>query len=96
MRQPRSPRTGLDPSGAKTGWYPEETLTVEDALKGFTLNPASGAFLDGKAGVIQEGAWADWVVLDHPLEGLELEDLRKVTVRETWVGGKLVYQRRDQ
>ncbi|KAF3003177.1 hypothetical protein E8E13_009276 [Curvularia kusanoi] len=91
----RSPRTGLDPSGGKTGWYPEETLTVEDALKGFTINPAFGAFLNGNAGVIQEGAWADWVVLDQPLEGLDLEDLRKVTVRETWVGGKLVYQRRD-
>ena len=92
----RSPRTGLDPSGGKTGWYPGESLTIEDALKGFTLNPASGAFLDGKAGVIQEGAWADWVVLDHSLEGLELEDLRKITVRETWVGGKLVYRRHDQ
>jgi predicted amidohydrolase YtcJ len=89
----RSPRTGLDPSGGKTGWYPKETLTVEDALKGFTINPAIGAFLDGQAGVIKEGAWADWIILDQPLEGLDLEDLRKVTVRETWVGGKLVYRR---
>jgi N-acetylglucosamine-6-phosphate deacetylase len=83
----------LPASGGKTGWYPEETLTVEDALKGFTVNPAVGAFLDGQAGVIKEGAWADWVVLDQPLEGLDLEDFRQVTVRETWVGGKLVYQR---
>lgn len=92
----RSPRTGLDPSGGKSGWYPEETLTLEDALKGFTLNPAFGAFLDGKAGIIQEAAWADWIVLDQPLESLDLEDLRKVTVRETWVGGKMVYQRASQ
>ncbi|KAJ4322257.1 hypothetical protein N0V94_002487 [Neodidymelliopsis sp. IMI 364377] len=89
----RSPQTGLDPSGGKIGWYPEETLTVEDALKGFTINPAYGAFLEDKAGVIQEGAWADWIVLDEPLEGMDLEDLRKLTVRETWVGGKLVYRR---
>lgn len=89
----RSPRTGMDPSGGKSGWYPEETLTVEDALKGFTVNPAIGAFLDGQAGVIEDGAWADWVVLDSPLDGLDLEDLRRVTVRETWVGGKLVYRR---
>ncbi|KAJ4368577.1 hypothetical protein N0V86_009484 [Didymella sp. IMI 355093] len=89
----RSPRSGLDPSGGKIGWYPEETLTVEDALKGFTINPAFGAFLDSQAGVIQEGAWADWIVLDQPLEGLDLEDLRRVTVRETWVGGKLVHRR---
>lgn len=89
----RSPRTGLDPSGGKTGWYPEETITIKEALNGFTINPAYGAFLDGNAGVIREGAWADWIVLDQPLEGMDLEDLRKVTVRETWVGGKLVYQR---
>ncbi|KAI8932305.1 hypothetical protein NX059_010501 [Plenodomus lindquistii] len=89
----RSPRTGLDPSGGKTGWYPNEIITLEDALKGFTINPAYGAFLEGKAGVIDVGAYADWVVLDEPLESIDLEDLRKVTVRETWVGGKRVYQR---
>lgn len=91
----RSPRTGLDSTGGKIGWYPGETLTAEDALRGFTINPAFGAFLDGRAGIIREGAWADWVVLDQPLEGLDLEDLRKVTVRETYVGGKLVYRRPD-
>jgi len=89
----RSPRTGFDPSGGKTGWYPDERILLEDALKGFTINPAYGAFLEGKAGVIDVGAYADWVVLDEPLESISLEDLRKVTVRETWVGGKRVYQR---
>lgn len=86
----RSPRTGLDPSGGKKGWYPEETITLEEALEGFTINPAYGAFLEGKAGVIQPGAYADWVVLDEPLETM---DLRKATIRETWVGGKRVYVR---
>jgi predicted amidohydrolase YtcJ len=89
----RSPHTGLDPSVGKTGWFPEETLTIEQALEGFTLNPAYGAFLEGKAGVIETGAYADWVVLDEPLESMDPESLRKVTVRETWVGGKRVYQR---
>jgi predicted amidohydrolase YtcJ len=89
----RSPRTGLDPSGGKNGWYPEETLTLEQALKGFTINPAYGAFLEGKAGVIEAGAYADWVVLDEQLESMDPDSLRNVTVRETWVGGKRVYQR---
>lgn len=52
----RSPSTGLDPSGGKLGWYPEEIISLEDALKGFTFNPAYGAFLEGKAGVIDVGA----------------------------------------
>jgi predicted amidohydrolase YtcJ len=89
----RSPRTGLDPSGGKTGWYPEETITMQEALKGFTINPAYGAFLEGKAGVIDVGAWADWVVLDEPLESMDVESLRTLTVRETWVAGQRVYKR---
>ncbi|KAF2730939.1 amidohydrolase 3 [Polyplosphaeria fusca] len=89
----RSPRTGLDAGGGEEGWYPEETLTLKEALRGFTLNPAHGAFLEGKAGVIKQGAYADWVVLDEPLENLEVESLRTATVKETWVGGKRVYKR---
>lgn len=89
----RSPRTGLDPSGGKAGWYPEETISLEDALKGFTINPAYGAFLEGKAGIIEVGAYADWVVLDEPLESMDLEALRTAKVKETWVGGKRVYKR---
>jgi predicted amidohydrolase YtcJ len=57
------------------------------------VNAAYGAFLEGKAGVIQEGAYADWVVLDEPLEGMDVEGLRELEVRETWVGGKCVYKR---
>ncbi|KAH7092601.1 amidohydrolase family-domain-containing protein [Paraphoma chrysanthemicola] len=89
----RSPRTGLDPSGGKAGWYPEETISLTEALKGFTLNPAYGAHLEGKAGVIDVGAYADWVVLDEPLESMDIEALLTATVRETWVGGKRVYKR---
>jgi predicted amidohydrolase YtcJ len=89
----RSPRTGLDSSGGSRGWYPEETITLEEALEGFTINPAYGAFLDGQAGVIEAGAYADWVVLDEPLETMDVEALRKISVKETWVGGKRVYQR---
>jgi predicted amidohydrolase YtcJ len=89
----RSPRTGLDAGGGTEGWYSAETLTLAEALRGFTLNPAYGAFLEGKAGVIQKGAFADWVVLDDPLYSLDEESLRRVKVRETWIGGKLVYKR---
>lgn len=89
----RSPRTGLDAGGGTRGWYSSETITLEDALEGFTINPAYAAFLEGKAGTIEVGAYADWVVLDEPLETMDIESLRKATVKETWVGGKRVYKR---
>ncbi|KAF2656322.1 hypothetical protein K491DRAFT_597300 [Lophiostoma macrostomum CBS 122681] len=89
----RSPQTGLDADGGTEGWYTEETVTVRQALEGFTIHPAYAAFLEGKAGVIQPGAYADWVVLDDPIDAIDIESLRNVTVRETWVGGRRVYKR---
>jgi len=69
---------------------------MEEALRGFTIAPAEGSFLEGKAGIIQEGAYADWVVLDKPFLNMGVEELRSLKVKETWVGGKRVYQRKDE
>jgi predicted amidohydrolase YtcJ len=87
----RSPQTGLDADGGHHGWYMHEALTLEEALRGFTAGPAHGAFLDGKAGMIEVGAYADWVVLDKPLEDMEVDDLRALHVKETWVAGRMIY-----
>jgi len=89
----RDPRTGKGKDGADEGWYVEEALNMSAALAGFTTAPARGAFLEGKAGLIEEGAWADWVVLDVPFDDMHPEDLLTTKVRETWVGGKMVYKR---
>jgi predicted amidohydrolase YtcJ len=89
----KSPATGQGKDGSSMGWYAGEALNLDEAIAGFTTGPAYGAFMEGKAGVIKEGAWADWVVLDKPLEQMDIEDFRHAKVRETWVGGKMVYQR---
>jgi len=89
----KSPRTGRNSTGGSDSWYAAESLSLEEALSGFTIAPARGAFLEGRAGVIQEGAFADWIVLDEPLGQLDIESLRHVKVRETWVGGRMVFRR---
>ncbi|OLN86475.1 putative amidohydrolase YtcJ 4 [Colletotrichum chlorophyti] len=89
----KSPHTGYGANGSEDGWHTEEALSLDQALLGFTKSAAFGAFLEGRAGVIKEGALADWVVLDQPLESLEIDDLRKLRVKETWVGGRQVYER---
>lgn len=90
----KSPHTGRGPNGSLDSWYPEESIdSIGVALQGFTTWPAHGAFLEGKSGVIQEGAFADWIVLDMPIESIEIEELRDMEVKETWVGGKRVYSR---
>lgn len=90
----KNPHTGKGADGeTDESWYPDEALSLHEALAGFTENPACGAFLEEKAGVIQPGAMADWVVLDGPLEEVDLEDFRTLRVKETWVGGRRVYTR---
>ncbi|KAG5665999.1 hypothetical protein KAF25_010124 [Fusarium avenaceum] len=89
----RSPHTGRGPEDSPDGWHTEEALSLDEAMWGFTRASAYGAFLDDRAGVIREGALADWVVLDKPIESLDVEELRTLKVRETWVAGKKVYER---
>jgi predicted amidohydrolase YtcJ len=90
----RSPRTGKGKDGADEGWYMGEAINMTAALTGFTTATAYGAFLEGKTGVIQEGAWADWVVLDLPFD-MGANDLLTTKIKETWVGGRQVYRRDD-
>lgn len=89
----RSPHTGRGAHGEDSGWQEDQALSLDEALWGFTGAVARGAFLEDRAGVIREGAFADWVVLDEPLEGMVVERLRALRVRETWVAGKKVYSR---
>ena len=89
----RNPHTGEGERGDNAGWLPEESLSLSDALNGFTTNVARGGFMEGLAGAIQVGAYADWVVLDKPLDGYVVDDFRSLRVKETWVGGKKVYSR---
>ncbi|KAI1060056.1 hypothetical protein LB507_011411 [Fusarium sp. FIESC RH6] len=89
----RSPHTGRGTEESPDGWHTDEALSLDEAMWGFTGAPAYGAFLDGRAGVIREGALADWVVLDKPIESYSVEELRTLKVKETWVAGKRVYTR---
>ncbi|KAI1380662.1 amidohydrolase family-domain-containing protein [Hypoxylon crocopeplum] len=89
----RSPHTGRGIDDAPDGWHKEEALDLDQAIRGFTEGPAYGGFTKGKTGVIRPGAYADWIVLDAPLEEIDVEELRSLNVRQTWVGGKMVYAR---
>ncbi|KAI1462641.1 amidohydrolase family-domain-containing protein [Annulohypoxylon moriforme] len=89
----RSPHTGRGTDDSPDGWYTDEALDLDQAIRGFTEGPSYGGFTKGKTGVIKPGAYADWIVLDMPLEKMGIEDLRSLRVKETWVGGKKVYSR---
>ena len=66
---------------------PELCLTVEQALRGYTINGAAATKRDHLVGSLEPGKLADLVVLsDDPLAST-IDDLRSIRVEETWVDG---------
>ncbi len=78
------------------GWYPDQRMTREEALKSMTLWPAYSAFQEQELGSLSVGKHADFVVLDQDIMRVAPELVLKTEVLSTWVGGKAVYERRSQ
>lgn len=75
------------------GWYPDQRMTREEALKSMTLWPAYSAFQEAELGSLSVGKHADFVVLDQDIMRVAPELVLKTEVMSTWVGGKAVYER---
>ncbi|MBS1918918.1 MAG: amidohydrolase [Bacteroidetes bacterium] len=73
------------------GWYPEQKISVEQALKCYTQNNAFAGFQDNKLGILKKGMLADFVVLSDNLFEIAPEKMLDVKVLRTVIGGKDVY-----
>jgi hypothetical protein len=74
------------------GWFPEERLSVEEALHAYTQGCAYAAFEEKEKGAIARGKFADLVVLSDDLFRVPPEKIKDARVEMTIVGGKVVYQ----
>tara|TARA_B100000029_G_scaffold25505_2_gene25121 strand:- start:5417 stop:5806 length:390 start_codon:yes stop_codon:yes gene_type:complete len=83
--------TRTDSSG-KT-WGPEQKISVEDALKLYTLNGAYASFEENIKGSITEGKLADLVILDKDPNAVDPHTIKDITVERTIVGGNTVYEK---
>ncbi|HET7456266.1 MAG TPA: amidohydrolase [Gemmatimonadaceae bacterium] len=75
------------------GWYPEQRMTRDEALRSMTLWPAYAAFQEHDAGSLTPGKYADFVVLDQDIMKVAAEDVLKTQVIATYIGGKAVFER---
>jgi predicted amidohydrolase YtcJ len=84
-------RKGLDgkPEG---GWIPEQTLDLETAIRGYTMNGAFANFAEQNRGSITPGKYADLVLLSDDLFQIPRDKIKDDTVVWTMVGGKEVYK----
>jgi predicted amidohydrolase YtcJ len=74
------------------GWHPEERMTLEEALKSFTLWAAYAAFEERLKGSITPGKLADLVVLSKDIMRIPPQELLTTEVLMTIVGGEIVYR----
>ncbi|MES2524157.1 MAG: amidohydrolase [Gemmatimonadota bacterium] len=73
------------------GWFPEQRMTREEALRSMTLWPAYSGFQEKEMGSITPGKFADFVMLDQDIMRVPAELVLKTEVLSTYVGGKEVY-----
>lgn len=75
------------------GWFPDEKLSVKEAIRAYTLNTAYASFEDDMKGSLTVGKLADFVVLSDNLLTINPNDIKDVTVTTTVVGGQSVYSK---
>jgi predicted amidohydrolase YtcJ len=76
------------------GWWPEERVSREEALAGFTTGAAYASYAENRVGRLAPGYWADFILLDRDPMAATPAEIRKSQVIETWVAGRKVYSRK--
>ena len=74
------------------GWFPDQRLTREEALRSFTLEGAYAAFEEATKGSLEAGKLADFVMLSSDIMTIPAPEILKTHVTLTVVGGKIVHQ----
>lgn len=85
--------TRQDHSGwPEGGWYPEQRLTVEEAVRGFTSEAAYAAFDEANTGTLEVGKQADITLLKADIFSAPAAEIRDTETLATILAGRVVYR----
>jgi hypothetical protein len=95
---PLDPLLGIDAAVTRrtldgkspNGWIPEQKITVEEAIRAYTINNAYAEFAEREKGTLEAGKLADIVVLSDDIMSLDPYKISTTTVVYTIVGGQIV------
>jgi predicted amidohydrolase YtcJ len=76
-----------------TAFFPEQCLSIDEAIRSYTLNGAHAAFEESRKGSLSVGKLADMIVIDRDLRNIPLEQIPQTQVMTTIIGGRIVYQK---
>jgi predicted amidohydrolase YtcJ len=75
------------------GWIPEEKISVEEALRAYTVTNAYAMFMEREVGRIAPGVFADIAILSDDIFTIAPEKIQDTKVDMTLFGGKVIYSR---
>ena len=75
------------------GWVPAQKITVDEALRAYTVDAAYASFDEARKGSLAPGRLADFVAVDRNIFEIPPAQIRDTQVVLTVVGGKVVYRR---
>ena len=79
------------PDKGKIG--PQHALNIEEAILAYTINAAWALVIDDVTGSIEEGKYADMIMLNHNLLEIPVKEIHKTEVQKTIFKGEVVYQK---
>jgi predicted amidohydrolase YtcJ len=87
-------RRTLDGKNPK-GWVPEQRITVEEAVRAYTVGSAYAEFQEAQKGSLAVGKLADLVILSRDIFKIESKEIEGVKVVMTLLDGRVVYEARE-
>jgi predicted amidohydrolase YtcJ len=73
------------------GWYPDQAMTLTEALRCFTLDAAYAGHQEKSVGSLEVGKQADFILIDRDMFKIPAQDIHNIGVLQTWVAGRQVY-----
>jgi predicted amidohydrolase YtcJ len=73
------------------GWFPEQKLSIAEAVEAYTMGSAYAEFQEKDKGSITPGKLADMVLLSDDVFAIDPVKIREVKILTTWVGGQIVW-----
>ena len=83
-------RRTLDGKNPK-GWIPEQKISLEEAIRAYTVGSAYAEFQENEKGTIAPGKLADLVILTQDIFKIDPKEIEKVKVAMTIMDGRVVY-----
>jgi predicted amidohydrolase YtcJ len=77
------------------GWVPEQKISVEEAVRAYTVGSAYAEFQETVKGTIAPGKLADLVILTRDIFAIDPKEIESVKVLMTMVDGRVVYEERE-